>query len=112
MKVSVAEHAVDGADPVADDLEQVLVALGDHLGQDVVAAGGDHDVVDLVELGQRVGHRLDRAVTRTPTMAWRAKPSSIGSVTATTCITPDSVSRWTRCRTAASDSPTTLPIAA
>ena len=45
-------------------------------------------------------------------MAWRAKPSSIGSVTATTCMTPESVSRWTRCRTAASDSPTTLPIAA
>ena len=45
-------------------------------------------------------------------MAWRAKPSSIGSVTATTCITPPSVSRCTRWRTAASDSPTTLPIAA
>ena len=45
-------------------------------------------------------------------MACRAKPSWRGSVTATTCITPLSVSRWTRWRTAASDNPTTLPIAA
>ena len=45
-------------------------------------------------------------------MACRAKPSSSGSVTATTCMTPLSISRWTRCRTAASDRPTTLPMAA
>ena len=61
MNVSVDEHPVDRADPVADDLEQVLVALGDDLGQHVVGAGGDHDVVDLVERRDRVGHRLDRA---------------------------------------------------
>ena len=47
-----------------------------------------------------------------PTIAWRAKPSSSGSVTATTCITPPSISRCTRWRTAASERPTTLPIAA
>ena len=47
-----------------------------------------------------------------PIIAWRANPSSMGSVTATTCMTPLSTSRWTRWRTAASDSPTTLPIAA
>src|SRR5680860_1074279 len=47
-----------------------------------------------------------------PIIAWRGKPSSSGSVTATTCITPWSMSRCTRCRTAASDSPTTFPIAA
>ena len=49
------------ADLVGDDLEQVLVALADDLGEDVEGAGGDHDVVDLVELGERVGHRLERA---------------------------------------------------
>jgi hypothetical protein len=47
-----------------------------------------------------------------PIMAWRANPSSSGSVTATICITPPSMSRCTRCRTAASESPTALPIAA
>jgi len=45
-----------------------------------------------------------------PIMACRANPSSSGSVTATICITPLSVSRCTRWRTAASDSPTTLPM--
>ncbi len=49
---------------------------------------------------------------RMPIIAWRAKPSSMGSVTATTCMTPLSTSRWTRWRTAASERPTTLPIAA
>src|SRR5215218_7717759 len=47
-----------------------------------------------------------------PTIACRAKPSSSGSVTATTCITPASISLCTRWRTAASERPTTLPIAA
>ena len=111
MKVSV-EAPLDGAEPVADDLEQVLVALGHDLGQDVVGAGGDHDVVDLIEAAIASATGSIAPVTRTPTIAWRAKPSSIGSVTATTCITPLSVSRCTRWRTAASDSPTTLPIAA
>ena len=47
-----------------------------------------------------------------PIIAWRGKPTWSGSVTATICITPASSSRCTRCRTAASDSPTALPIAA
>ena len=50
------------------------------------------------------------AVELMPIIAWRLKPSFIGSVTATTCMTPDSVSFCTRWRTAASESPTTLPI--
>ena len=41
-------------------LEQVLVALADDLGEEVVGAGGDHDVVDLVQRGERVGDRLER----------------------------------------------------
>ena len=45
-------------------------------------------------------------------MAWRAKPSVSGSVTATICMTPVSRRRCTRCRTAASDSPTILANAA
>ena len=61
MNVSVPTHAVDRADPAADDLEQVLVGLGDHLDQQVVAAGGDHDVVDLLELGDRVRDRVEGA---------------------------------------------------
>ena len=34
----------------------------DHLGEQVVGAGGDHDVVDLLERGEGVGDRLDLAV--------------------------------------------------
>src|SRR4051812_48483442 len=49
---------------------------------------------------------------RRPTIAWRAKPSWRGSVTATICMTPASSSRCTRCRTAASESPTARPIVA
>ena len=41
--------------------EQVVVALGDDLDEQVVGAGGDHDVVDLGELGEGVGDRLERA---------------------------------------------------
>ena len=51
-------------------------------------------------------------LVRMPIMAWHANPSSSGSVTATTCMTPPSMSRWTRWRTAASLRPTTLPMAA
>src|SRR6478609_12062542 len=64
-------------------------------------------------VGIRVVGPLEAAssgpTTRIPTMAWRAKPSSSGSVTATTCMTPPSMSRWTRWRTAASERPTTFP---
>ena len=44
-------------------------------------------------------------------MAWRVKPSCSGSVTATICMIPDSRRRWTRRRTAASESPTASAIA-
>src|SRR5690606_24453856 len=50
--------------------------------------------------------------TLTPTIAWRRKPTVSGSVTATICITPWSSSFCTRWRTAASDRPTALPMAA
>ena len=113
MNVSVVTHARDRPDPLRDQLEQLLVALADHLDEHVEGAGGDDDVVDLVHRGERVRDRLERRRRRgSPIIAWRANPSSSGSVTATTCMTPLSTSRWTRCRTAASDSPTTLPIAA
>ena len=71
------------------------------------------DVVDLVQLGERVGDRLERRRRRgcRPSPGGRSRAAS-GSVTATICITPLSVSRWTRWRTAASERPTTLPIAA
>ena len=49
--------------------------------------------------------------TEIPIMAWRVKPSCSGSVTATICMIPDSRRRWTRRRTAASDSPTVSAIA-
>ena len=45
-------------------------------------------------------------------MAWRVKPTWSGSVTATIWMTPDSTSRCTRWRTAASESPTALPMVA
>jgi hypothetical protein len=45
-------------------------------------------------------------LVRTPTIACREKPTCSGSVTPTICMTPASSSRCTRCRTAASDSPT------
>ena len=45
-------------------------------------------------------------------IACRAKPICIGSVTATICMTPASTMRCTRWRTAASDSPTALPMPA
>ena len=44
--------------------------------------------------------------TVSPIMAWRPKPIIRGSVTPTICITPESMRRCTRCRTAASESPT------
>ena len=46
---------------------------------------------------------------RTPIMAWTVNPTDSGSVTATTCMTPESVRRWTRWRTAACESPTSGP---
>ena len=49
---------------------------------------------------------------RTPTIACLRKPSCSGSVTATIWITPASWRRATRCRTAASESPTARAIVA
>ena len=46
---------------------------------------------------------------RTPIMAMRRYPIESGLVTATTCITPLSMRRCTRWRTAASDRPTAAP---
>ena len=66
MNVSVAVTSVDRADLAGDQLEQVLVALGDDLDQHVEGAGGDDDVVDLVERGERVGDRLERPVHPDP----------------------------------------------
>src|SRR5215208_4366407 len=45
-----------------------------------------------------------------PIIASRPKPSSLGSVTATICMTPASSRRFTRCRTAASERPTASAI--
>jgi hypothetical protein len=103
-----AGDARDGPDP-AQDLQQVVIVLADHLRQQVEGPGGDDDVVDLLQAGQLDGDLLQALIA---IMAWRRKPSVSGSVTATICITPASCSRCTRCRTAASDSPTALPIAA
>ena len=66
MNVSVAVTFVDRADLARDQPEQVVVALGDDLGQHVEGAGSDHDVVDLVERGERVGHRFQRPVHPDP----------------------------------------------
>ena len=49
--------------------------------------------------------------TEIPIIAWRVKPSCSGSVTATICMIPDSRRRWTRRRTAASESPTASAMA-
>src|SRR4051812_7939759 len=47
--------ALDGADAVVDDAEQVLVVAADDLQLEVVPAGGEHAVVDLVDLADRLG---------------------------------------------------------
>ena len=67
----------------------MLVALADHLDEQVEGAGGDHDVVDLVERRELVGDRLEGAADpdRRSSPAGRSR-ARVGSVTATTCITP------------------------
>ena len=60
MKVSVDTTFSMVADLGGQHREQLLVALADHLDEQVVGAGGDHHVVDLVERGDRVGDRLER----------------------------------------------------
>ncbi len=61
MKVSVDTTPVDRPDPPGDQLQQVVVALADHLDQEIEGAGGDHDVVDLAQLGQGVGDVVEQA---------------------------------------------------
>ena len=105
-----ALHAVERADAVVDQLEQVAHVDADDLGEDVVATGGDDDVLGLVELGRaRRRRRGRRRSTSMPTSACTANPSVAGSVTATTCMTPRSTRRCTRWRAAACDSPTAGP---
>jgi hypothetical protein len=59
----------------------MVVVLADNLGEHVEGAGGDHDIVDLGDLGHGVGHRLEGALGAMPIIAWRGKPTCIGSVT-------------------------------
>ena len=82
----------------------------DHLGQHVERPGR-HAPRSRPRESRRARRRprsRSRRRRRIPIIAWRAKPICSGSVTATICMTPESSSRWTRWRTAASDSPTRL----
>jgi len=73
--------------------------------EDVEGAGAHHDVVDLVEGGDLLGHLAAVASERMPTMAGvGTQLQRVG--TATIWMMPSSRSRWTRRRTAASESPT------
>ena len=54
MNVSVDSTPATSRMP-AHRVQQPVVVLADDLDQDVERAGGDHDVVDLVERGERVG---------------------------------------------------------
>ena len=75
MKVSVRRTPSMRADPLVDQLQQVLVVVHDDLGQQVERAGGDHHVVDLVE-SRPARRRPPRASPSTlmPIIACRAKP--------------------------------------
>ena len=111
MNVSVDSTPSIGPDP-ADDVEELVVVLAHRLGEHVEGAGGDDDVVDLVEVGQRVG---DHAGVPPRPHADHGLPGEAdlqGSVTATICMIPASSNRCTRWRTAASDSPTAAAIRA
>ena len=105
--------ARDGPDAAVDEVSRSLVVLDDRLDEQVERSGGDDDVVDLVDVVRVSSATFSTSpVTDTATIACLAKPGCIGSVTATICMTPDSTSFCTRWRTAASDSPTALPIVA
>ena len=52
----------------------MVVVLADDLGEHVERPGGDHDVVDLGDRGERVGDRRTSPSTRMPIMACRWKP--------------------------------------
>ena len=62
MKVSARLTPGTRAHLVVHQAEQLLGALAHDLDQDVEAAGGDHHVVDLVDLGEGVGHASQVAV--------------------------------------------------
>ncbi len=49
-------HARDGADDIVDEREQLLVVAAHHLDQQVEPARRDHDVGDLVDLGELGRH--------------------------------------------------------
>ena len=69
-------------------------------------------LADGYERARRITVRREeaRGRARTPIIACRLNPTWRGSVTATICMTSASMSFWTRCRTAASDSPTSRAI--
>ena len=92
-------------------MQGTLVVVGDdHLAQEVERAGGDHEVVDVVDRRSASATVVGAALSeRTPIIAIRRRPTDSGLVTPTTCSTPASISRCTRWRTAASDSPTAAP---
>ena len=52
-----------------DQLEQMGVALANHLREDVEAAGRDDHVVDLLDGRERLRHGLHWPSTMTPIMA-------------------------------------------
>src|SRR6478752_199340 len=47
--------AVDAADALVEQFDEVVVVFADDLGEDVEAAGGEHDVVDGGDLGESFG---------------------------------------------------------
>src|SRR5215469_4879743 len=47
----------------AEDLQQVIVVLTDHLHEDVERSRGDHHVVDLAHAREVVGHPLEVTLT-------------------------------------------------
>ena len=99
--------ARDRPDPRGHQLEQVGVALADHLGEDVEATGGDDHVVDLLDVGERLGDRLarcldDDAEHRLPGEAELERVGHGGDL-----HDPGVVSCLTRLTTASSEIPTT-----
>ena len=59
-------HVRDGPNATVDHLEQVIVVLAHDFGEDVVAAGGDDEVVDLAHRGHLLGHCFDVALDANP----------------------------------------------
>ena len=83
---------------------------GHDLDQQVVAAGGDRPRTPRRSTSATASAAARTSPSiRTPIIAWRPRPSMAGSVTATICMTPRSIRRCTRWRTAACDRPTIGP---